>query len=79
MEVKILGFGRVWEGFWHGLGRVWEGIWRFLGALKPIFGVVFLRLYLGWFSKGLLEASGLDFGSILGGFEWIMGGFWRIF
>ena len=32
-------------------------------------------LAFGWSSKGLLEASGLDFGSILGDLEWILGGF----
>ena len=64
--------------FGRGLGRVLGGVWRFWGPLRTFFGVIFSCLYLGWSSKGLLEASGLDFGSILGGLEWILGGFGRV-
>ena len=61
--------------FGRGLGRVLGGFWRLWGALRPFFGVIFSCLYLGWSSIGLLEASGLDFGSILGGLEGILEGF----
>ena len=57
----------VWGGFWEGLAAL-EGSW-------PFFGVIFSCLCLGWSSKGLLEASGLDFGRIPGGLEGILGGF----
>ena len=43
--------------------------------LGPFFGVIFACLYLGWFSNCLLEASGLDFDSILADLEGILGGF----
>ena len=64
--------------FGRGLGRVLGGVWRLWGALRPFFGVIFSCLYLGWSSIGLLEASGLDFGSILGGLEGILGGLGRV-
>ena len=64
--------------FGRGLGRVLGGVWRFWGPLRTFFGVIFSCLYLGWSSKGLLEASGLDFGSILGGLEGILGGLGRV-
>ena len=51
------------------------GGWRRWELLRFFFGVIFSWLYLGWSSKGLLEASGLDFGLILGGLEGILGGF----
>ena len=62
-----------------GFGRVLGGVWRLWGPLRPFFGVIFSCLYLGWSSIGLLEASGLDFGSILGGLERILGRFWEGF
>ena len=42
----------------RGLGKVLGGVWSFRGPLRPFLGVVFSFLYLGWSSKGLLEASG---------------------
>ena len=57
------------------MGRVLGGVWRLWEPLRAFFGVIFSCFYLGWSSKGLLEASGLDFGSISGGLEWILGGF----
>ena len=66
----------------RGLGRVWGGVWSLCGALRPFFGVIFSCLYMEWSSIGLLEASGLDFGSILGGLEGILEGwgrFWEEF
>ena len=57
------------------MGRVLGGVWRLWGSLRAFLGVIFSCLYLGWSSKGLLEASGLDFGSILGDLEGILGGF----
>ena len=59
----------------RGLERVLGGVWQHWRALRPFFGVIFSCLYLGWSSKGLLEASGLDFDRILGGLEGILGGF----
>ena len=56
-----------------GLGRVLGGVWRLWEPLRLFFGVIFSCFYLGWSSKGLLEASGLDFDWILGGLE----GFWE--
>ena len=61
--------------FGRGLERVLGGVWQHWRALRPFFGVIFSCLYLGWSSKGLLEASGLDFNWILGGLEGILGGF----
>ena len=63
----------------RGLGRVLGGVWRLWGPLRPFLGVIFSCLYLAWFKKGLLEASGLDFGSILGGLDRIFEGFWEVF
>ena len=63
--------GSVWEDF----EDVWEGIWSLLGPLGLFRGLFFSCLYLEWSSKVLLEASGLDFGSILIGFGRILGGF----
>ena len=61
--------------FGRGLERVLGGVWQHWRALRPFLGVIFSCLYLGWSSKGLLEASGLDFDRILGGLEGILGGF----
>ena len=61
--------------FGRGLGRVLGGVWRLWGSVRAFFGVIFPCLYLGWSSEGFLEASWLDFGSILGGLEGILGGF----
>ncbi len=65
-------------GFGEDLGRVLGGVWRLWEPLRPFFGVIFSCLYLGWSSIGLLEASGLDFGSILWGLEEILGGLGRV-
>ena len=69
------GFGRVWEGFCEGLGEVLGGIWRLLGPLGSFLEFFFSCLYLQWSSKVVLEASGLDFGSILKGLGRIWGRF----
>ena len=61
--------------FGKGLGRVSAGVWRPVGSLKTFLGVIFSCLYWGWSSEGLLEASGLDFGSIFWGLDGIWGGF----
>ena len=61
--------------FGRGLGRVLEGVWRLWRPRGSFFGIIFSCLYLGWSSKVVLEASGLDFGSILGCLERILGGF----
>ena len=55
-------------GFWKGFGRDLDPLGLFLGLL-------FSCLYLEWSSKVLLEASGLDLGSILKGLGGILGGF----
>ena len=57
----------VLGGFGEDFGRVWGGVWSLLAPLGPLFGVIFWSLYPECFSKGLLEASGLNFGSILVG------------
>ena len=62
-------------GSWASFGRVWGGIWSLLGPLGPYLGLFFSCLYLEWSSKVLLEASGFDFGWILGGLGRILGGF----
>ena len=58
-------------GFGRGFGRDLEA----LGASWVVFGAFFSCLYLQWSSKVVLEASGLDFGSILEGLGRILGGF----
>ena len=67
--------GSIWEG----LGEVLGGIWRLLGPLGSSLELFFSCLYLQWSSKVVLEASGLDFGSILGCFGRILGGFGECF
>ena len=57
------------------MGWVLGGGWRLLEPLRPFFDVIFVWLHLGWFSNCLLEASGLDFDSILADLEGILGGF----
>ena len=61
--------------FWGGFGRVLEP----LGASCAVLGAVFFMLVLEWSSKVLLEASGLDFKSILKGLGKILGGGWEVF
>ena len=63
--------GSIWEG----LGKVLGGIWRLLGPLGSSLALFFSCLYLQWSSKVVLEASGLDFGSILKGLGRILGRF----
>ena len=63
--------GSIWEG----LGEVLGGIWRLLGPLGSFLELFFSCLYLQWSSKVVLEASGLDFGSILEGLGRILGRF----
>ena len=69
------------DSIWEGLGEVLGGIWRLLGPLGSSLELFFSCLYLQWSSKVVLEASGLDFGSILGCFGRILEGFgecsWR--
>ena len=61
--------------FGRGLGRVLGEVWRLWRPRGSFFDIIFSCLYLGWSSKVVLEASGLDFGSILGCFGRILGGF----
>ena len=61
--------------FGRGLGRVLGEVWRLWRPRGSFFDIVFSCLYLGWFSQVVLEASGLDFGSILKCFGRISGGF----
>ena len=70
-------------GFWEGLGLYLGGvgslvgrIWRLMGLVGLFWEVFFSCLYLEWSSKVLLEASGLDFASILRGLGRILGVFW---
>ena len=60
---------------WAPFRRVLGGISRLLGPLGPFWCLFFSCLYLEWSSTVLLEASGLDFVSILKGLGWILGGF----
>ena len=62
-------------GFGEGFGRGLEA----LGAFWVVLEALFSCLYLEWSSKVLLEASDLDFGSILMGFGRILGRFWEGF
>ena len=48
-----------------------------MGEFIPHF--LISRFYLECFPKELLEAPGLDFGSILKGLGWVWGGFWEGF
>ena len=65
--------------FGRGLGRVLGEVWRLWRPRGSFFGIIFSCLYLGWFWQVVLEASGLDFGSILGCFGGILGGFGECF
>ena len=64
-------------GFGEGFGRVWEGFGGSLAILGLFFGFVFSCLYEECSLEGLLEASGLDFGSISRGLGGVWGGFGR--
>ena len=66
----------TWKGLELFLGGVLGEVWRLWRPRGSIFGIVFSCLYLGWTSKALLEGSGLDFASILGGLGGILGGIW---
>ena len=68
-------FGSVLGSIWEGLGEVLGGIWSLVGLLGSFLELFFSCLYLEWSSKVVLEASGLDFGSILQGLGRILGGF----
>ena len=70
--LDFIDLGRILGRFWDGLGRVWC---RLLGLLGLFWKLFFSFLYLEWSSKVLLEASGLDFGSVLMGLGRILGGF----
>ena len=67
--------GLTWEGF----GKVLGGFWSLLGPLGLFWALFFSCLYLEWSLKVLLEASGLDFRSILKGLGRIFGGVWEVF
>ena len=67
--------GLTWEGFGEVLGRFWS----LLGPLGLFWELFFSCLYLEWSLKVLLEASGLDFRSILKGLGRILGGVWEVF
>ena len=67
-------------GFGEDFGRVLGRVWRLLASLGSLFGIIFWCFYLQCSPKGLLEAPGIDFGSILKGLArvlgWVLGGFW---
>ena len=50
-----------------------------MAPLGPLFGVIFGGLYAERSPKGLLEASGPHFGSVLKGLGGVWGGFWDRF
>ena len=62
-------------GFGQGFGKDLEP----LGASWAVFEPLFSMLAFGVVFKVLLEASGLDAGSILRGLGRILGGFWEDF
>ena len=72
-------FGGVLGFTWEGFGEVLERFWSFLGPLGLFWALFFSCLYLKWSLKVLLEASGLDFRSILKGLGRILGGVWEVF
>ena len=74
-----MGFGRVWGGFWEDFGRVLGGVWRLLAPLGSLLGILFWCFYLQCSPKGLLEAPGIDFGSILKGLARVLGWVWEGF
>ena len=59
--------------FGRGFGRGLKALAALLGCLEPLFSM----LAFGVVFKVLLEASGLDAGSILRGLGRILGGFWK--
>ena len=61
------------------MGGFGGGFGMDLEPLGLFWGVFFSCLHLEWSSKVLLEASGLDFGSILMGLGRILGGLWNYF
>ena len=73
--LKTWVLGGSWLPFGRGFGRRFEP----LGDSGPFFWHFFSCLYLEWSSKVLLEASGLDLGSISRGLGRILGGFWMDF
>ena len=60
-------------GFGEDFGRVLGGVWRLLALLGSLFGILFWCFYLQCSPKGLLEAPGIDFGSILKGLARVLG------
>ena len=69
------GLGRILGGFGEGFGGGLGVVWRVLVSLQPLFGVFFWCLYSECSPKGVLEAPGLDFGSIFKGLGEVWGGF----
>ena len=70
-----MAFARAWGGFREAFGGVWEAFGGLLGPLGAIFDVISGCLYAGGSSNRLSEASGVDFGSILGGLGRVWGRF----
>ena len=62
-----------------GFGRVLGGVWSLSSVSWGTFGPIFGCLYFECSPKGVLEAPGLDFGSILKGLGGVWGGFWEGF
>ena len=58
-------FLSIWGGFGRVLGRVLGGVWGFLSPLGRFSGLFFGCLHLECSLEGLLQPSGVDFGSIL--------------
>ena len=63
--------------FGRGLGRVLGEVWRLWRPSWAVLESLFSMLAFGVVFKVLLEASGLDAGSILRGLGRILGGFWE--
>ena len=69
----------VLGSFWEGSGKVWGVSWALLGASWPFFGRSKSNFFLALVQDRLQEAFCIDFGSILGRFWKVWGGFGECF
>ena len=80
---NIVFFGCCLNQFWRGLGWVWGRFWErfggFLASLGPLLASFCDACILNALQKGVLQAPGLDFSSILRGLGEVRRGFWKGF